>query len=120
MSFFGRFVRAWLGAPAPVDERPNEHVVDRIAPPEAVADPPAKKQRTPTKASLKQDRDSEIVGATRMLTSMDKSFTEASKSAGALYGMSPQNVRRLVRRKEETGSNEQRVGRGRTPTKSTE
>ena len=55
-----------------------------------------------------------------MLTSMDKSFTEASKSAGALYGMSPQNVRRLVRRKEETGSNEQRVGRGRTPTKSTE
>jgi len=120
MSFFGGLLRGWFGAQPQVAERPNERVDDRIAPPEAVADPPAKKQRTPTKASLKLQRDSEIVGGVRLLTSMGKSFTEASKSAGALYAMSPQNVRRLVRRKEETGSSEQRVGRGRTPTKNTE
>jgi hypothetical protein len=117
MSFFGGLLRGWFGAQPQVDD---ERVDDRIAPPEALADPPAKKQQTPTKASLMQDRDAEVVGAVRMLTSMGKSFTEASKSAGALYGLSPQSVRRLVRRKEETGSSEQRVGRRRTHTKSTE
>jgi hypothetical protein len=114
MSFFGSFIRGWFSSRPVVDERPNEHVEDRIASPEAGAGPPAKKVRTPTKASLKQDRDAEIVGATRMLVSMDKSFTEASKRTGELYGMSPKNVRRVVRRKEGTGSNEQRIGRGRT------
>jgi hypothetical protein len=93
---------------------------DRIAPPEALADPPAKKQRTPTKASLMQDRDAEVVGAVGAFRSIGQTPTLAAKSAGALYGVSPQNVRRLVRRKEETGSSEQRVGRGRTLTKSAE
>lgn len=120
MSFFGGLFRGWFGAQPPVDERPNEHVGDRIAPPEAVAGPPKKKQRTPTKASLKQDRDAEIVGAVGAFRSIGQTPTLAAKSAAALHDLSARTARRLVVRKEETGSNEQRVGRGRTPTKSTE
>jgi hypothetical protein len=120
MSFFASLMQGWFSPQPAIDEQPNEHVDDQIVPPDAVAAPPAKKQRTQTKAALKRDRDSEIVGATYAFASMDQSFTASSKSAGALYGMSPKNVRRLFRRKEETGNNEQRAGRGRSPTKSTE